>query len=41
MLSERIAHEIIAEIYEMVKDFVSDTIADRRSVCFDNTTGGV
>ena len=35
MLSEKIANEIMAEIQEMVKDFVSDTIADRRSVSFD------
>ncbi len=36
MLSEKIANEIIAEIHEVVKDFVSDTIADRRSVSFDD-----
>jgi len=35
MLSEKIASEIIAEIHEVVKDFVSDTITDRRSVSFD------
>ena len=35
MLSEKIANEIMTEMQEMVKDFVSDTIADRRSVGFD------
>ena len=35
MLSEKIANEIMTEIQEVVKDFVSDTIADRRSVSFD------
>ena len=36
MLSEKIANEIIAEIHEEVKDFVSDTIADRGSVSFED-----
>ena len=35
MLSEKIANEIIAEIHEVVKDFVTATIATRRSVSFD------
>ena len=35
MLSERIAHEIMTEMHEVVKDFVSDTIANCKSVCFD------
>ncbi|MFC1714383.1 ISKra4 family transposase [Candidatus Poribacteria bacterium] len=36
MLSEKIANEIMSEIHEVVKDFVSDTIADRRSVSFED-----
>jgi len=35
MLSEKIASKIIAEIREMIKDFVSNTIADR-SQCIKN-----
>lgn len=35
MLSEKIAIEIMTEMHEVVKDFVSDTIAGRRSVSFD------
>ncbi len=35
MLSEKIAIEIMTEMQEVVKDFVSDTIAGRRSVSFD------
>ena len=35
MLSEKIANEIMTEMQEMVKDFVSATVADRRSVRFD------
>ena len=36
MLSERIANEIMTEIHEVVKEFVSDTIAGRRSFSFDD-----
>lgn len=36
MLSERIANEIMTEIHEMVKGFVSETLANRRSVSFDD-----
>ncbi len=39
MLSEKIANEIMTEIHEVVKDFVSDTIADRRSASFDDVGG--
>ena len=41
MLSEKLASEIIAEMHELVKDFVSNTIADRRSVCFEDIETGV
>lgn len=34
MLSEKIANEIMTEIHEVVKEFVSETIASRRSVSF-------
>jgi len=34
MLSEKIANEIMTEIHEVVKEFVSETIANRRSVGF-------
>ena len=36
MLSERIANEIMAEMHEVVKGFISDTIANGRSVSFDD-----
>lgn len=35
MLSEKIANEIMTEIHEVVKDFVSDMIANHKSVSFD------
>ena len=35
MLSEKIADEIMSEIHETVKDFVSETIANRKRVSFD------
>jgi hypothetical protein len=35
MLSERIANEIMTEIHELVKEFMSETIANRRSLSFD------
>ena len=34
MLSEKIANEIMTEMGEVVKDFVSDIVADRRSLSF-------
>ena len=34
MFSERITNEIMTKIHELVKEFVSETIANRRSVCF-------
>ena len=35
MLSEKMANEIISEIHELVKDFVSDVLSNRKSVSFD------
>jgi hypothetical protein len=35
MLSEKIASEIMTEIHEKVKDFVSETVANRKTVSFD------
>lgn len=35
MLSEKIANEIMTEMGEVVKDFVSDIVSDRRSLSFD------
>jgi hypothetical protein len=35
MLGEKIANEIMTEIQEVVKGFVSDTIANGKTVSFD------